>query len=56
MGPVLYLYTTNTVDQNVPVLKSAAGFVGVPTGDALPETPRLDRARSRVGTLGAADG
>lgn len=39
VGPKLYLYTTNTVDQNVPVLLSAAGVVAKPVGDALPKLP-----------------
>lgn len=39
VGPKLYLYTTNTVDANVPVLVSAAGVVAAPLGDALPELP-----------------
>jgi len=39
LGPELYLYTTNTVDQNVPVLTSEAGAVATPSGDALPELP-----------------
>lgn len=38
-GPVLYLYTTNTVDENVPLLESGTGIVGVPFGDALPDLP-----------------
>ena len=43
VGPSLYLYTTNTLDQNVPVLQSAAGVVGIPTGDALPDLPPWTR-------------
>lgn len=39
IGPVLYLYTTNTVAENVPVLTSVAGIVASPAGDALPDLP-----------------
>lgn len=39
VGPKLYLYTTNTVDANVPVLVSAAGVMAAPEGDALPKLP-----------------
>lgn len=38
-GETLYLYTTNTEDENVPVLASAAGAIGAPLGDALPDLP-----------------
>ena len=43
VGPSLYLDTTNTLDENVPVLQSAAGDVGIATGDALPELPSWTR-------------
>ncbi|MDZ7731826.1 MAG: family 43 glycosylhydrolase [Acidimicrobiia bacterium] len=38
-GAVLHLYTTNTVDQNVPVLRSGLGLLALPAGDALPDLP-----------------
>ncbi len=40
VGPTLYLYTTNTVDENVPVLKSLAAVAASPQGDALPNLPK----------------
>ncbi len=39
VGPTFYLYTTNTRDANVPVLRSVGAVVGQQLGDALPELP-----------------